>query len=214
MGLVGDEMECGWWCAMIWIQRIMFEPSWGWVGTWMYKNLWTWMKLRKGMDAGNNRILRLGWFQMAPGWRWDAVLGIWMGWAITWMEVIWRQYRDLDWGETWSRWIWGVNLGDRDQVQISPGWMWDGNLWTWMEVRRCMDGGKIISFRSGLRWDRSSRPVRRIFWNPDGFEMVSVLGWDKIFGTCMELRYLLYGGQTQMCEPGLRWDTTWMDLRC
>ena len=181
---------------------------------------WMDLEMSQYMDVGETRIFGHGWSWgrawmqvMIAYWDLDKWGSGWR-WEFTKMGVIWRQYRDLDWGERRSGWMRDVNLGDLDGVQIPPGCMWDGNLWAWVEVRRCMDGGEIIFFRSGLRWDRNMMPVRRTFWNPDGFEMVSVWSWDEIFGTCMELRYLLYGGQMRMCEPGLRWDTTWMDVRC
>ena len=82
---------------------------------------------------------------MVHGWRWDKILGTWMqvrqdlngsktrimkpGWISdwTWMDTrcsFWYPHEDE--GETW------------------PGWRWDANIETWIEVSCDMDGCEIL----------------------------------------------------------------------
>ena len=99
--------------------------------------------------------------------------------------------------------MWDVNLGGLDGIQTQPGWMWNGSLWTWMKVRWYMDGGDIIFFWPGLRWDRKRMPMRCKFWNLVGFETVSLWSWDA---TWMRVRCNTMDLHEGEMVHGCRWD--------
>ena len=84
-------------------------------------NLGTWMDVRLNLDGCEALIYR-------PEWRWNRTL----------IEM-WRIYRDLDLGKKGQRWSWATIRVDG--VETRPGWRWDMDIGTWMEMRHDLDGG-------------------------------------------------------------------------
>ena len=80
---------------------------------------------------------------MVNGWRWDKILA-------TWMQV--RQ--DLNGSKThimrpgWvSDWTWmdtRCSFWDPHEGETWPGWRWDANIETWIEVSCNIDGCEIL----------------------------------------------------------------------
>ena len=114
-----------------------------------------------------------------PGWRWH----------ITWMEF-WRKCLAVDLGE------------------MQPGWRWDMNMGTGMEVRFELDGSEIQISVPKWRWDGTRMEVMQISHDLDSYETGPGSGWrwDASFGTRMD-----------DTSPGRRrWEAsmrTWIEVR-
>ena len=99
------------------------------------------------------------------------------------------KFRELDGGDT------------------SPGWWWDADIRTWVEVKRNL--GEWL----GWRWDRALIEVYHTSSDLDGGETWPGLRWRMNIRTWMELRHCLEGGVMWLYGPGLGWDSTCMEVR-
>ena len=72
---------------------------------------------------------------------------------------------------------WGLNAGDS-----GPGWRWDANLCTLMEVRWYTDKVYTSILGFGFLWDRTWMEVRCTFLKPGWFEMMPGLGLNTFWG--------------------------------
>ena len=167
-------------------------------------------------------------------------------WYAIWVEV--RRYRDRDdirifwpgcrWGRTWmemKRTSMGLrrDLGvaelhfqDMDGGETSPGWKWDANIRTSIEVRRNLDCGELwISGPGwtwqGWRWDANNcnlygawMEVTQESWDLNAGDGGSGWRWETNLGTWIALRSDLEGAAIQSTRPGWGWDGTWIELRC
>ena len=90
---------------------------------------------------------------------------------------------------------------------MSPGWWWDADIRTWVEVKR------NLGEWPGWRWDRALIKVYHTSSDLGGGEMWPWLRWHMNIRTWMELRHCLEGGVMWLYGPGLGWDSTCMEVR-
>ena len=133
-------------------------------------------------------------------------------------------------------------FSDLNGSEMAPGWSWDVNPATWMQVRGNLFGGEIqISWPGsgfdiwvGLRWDLDWVEVH--IMRPEYGEMGLGWSWDEIFWTwmdvgcnnqdmcwgetwfvwrrdVMQVAQDLDGFEMHISRPGCVWDWTWMELR-
>ena len=96
--------------------------------------------------------------------------------------------------------------GEFDEVQKQPWRGLDGNLWTWMEVRRNMDGvGNLMKVRQDLCG--CELHISKPWCVRDGTAWI----WDSIFETWMEMRCYMDWCELQIYAPLLAWDIIWME---
>ena len=74
------------------------------------------------------------------------------------------------------------DLGGGETQLSAPGWRWDLNLATLMEVRWYMEGSDSSILESGFKGDRAAWSWDKS-WNLGGFEMVAAWIWDAILRT-------------------------------
>ena len=103
---------------------------------------------------------------------------------------------------------WGLNAGD-----TGSGWKWDANLCSLMEMRWYMGGVYTSILRPGFMWDRTWMEVRCTFLKPGWVWDDAWIEVKCLLGTGMEVRCRLEGGGRQVCEPGLKWDSTWKERK-
>ena len=118
--------------------------------------------------------------------------------------------------------------------ETRPGWRWDGNLWTWMEVRQYIEVVKTESWDldpveegHGWRWDTHLETCMGLRWCLDGTKMQfggPGWGWDVNIRTQIEVRFNWDKEETWIWEPGwrgdtnletcigLRWDLDWVEM--
>ena len=178
--------------------RQISEPGSRWDSTWKKRNVNLEVKMELGcwswdLDGG----------EMGPGFSWDAQLETWLGWHETRMRNYWGE---LDGGDTRHGWWWHKILGtwirgdrtwvdvrcttwDLDVFEMVPGWIWDSNFGTKMEVR-----GELYGYQMQIY-------VPLLMWNTICMERTHESGsldWDHF----------------QISRPVWVWDGTWIEFRC
>ena len=158
-------------------------PGWSWD-----TNPATWMQVRGNILGGEmqtswhgsgfdvtwievkHKYRHLGGAEMGPGLSWGAHHETWIWWDGTRMELG-CNFLDLDGcGMQLSGHVlrWNVVCMDerRDAGDTGPGWRWDANLCTLMEVRWYTDGVNTSILGFGFLWDRTWMEVRYTFLKP------------------------------------------------
>ena len=100
---------------------------------------------------------------------------------------------------------WWLNAGD-----TGPGWRWDANICTLMEVRWYKDRVYTSILGFGFLWDRTWMEVRCTSLKPGSDWDDAWIGVKCVLGG---LGCHLEGGGRHVCEPGLRWDSTWKERK-
>ena len=176
----------------------------------------------------------LGWWWYGNGLQWTRISGP-CRWDATWNEVRCESIDigmfdfELDAGQTGPVWMWDPHLrfglvlnvtwkeqrcsfGDLDGAEMSPGWRWEANVATWIELRHDLDGGYIWIYGPKWRWDGTWMEVRLIFDLGLG-EMGLAKRWAVIWIRLRE-EFLDLGDDETI--HGWRWEKnpgTWIQMR-